>query len=298
MATLFLIIAVYWLMQRPDKRPAGDSHGRLTVTASVYPVYFFSREIGGDRAQVKNITPAGVEAHDYEPTAQDLIRIENSDLVVLNGAGLESWGDNLAANLDSRQSMVVASAGLADWQIGEEGQERADPHVWLSPVLAVKMVDNIRDGFIRADKANQDYYEKRAAALKTRLADLDVRYRQGLAHCRLSNIVTSHAAFHYLAQAYNLQPLAITGLSPDVEPSPAQLAELVNSIKDKQIKHIFFERLASPALSAMIAQEAGAATLVLDPLEGLVDADIARGRDYFTVMQDNLDNLRIALQCQ
>ena len=122
-------------------------------------------------------------------------------------------------------------------------------------------------------------------------------YRQGLSNCAEKNIITSHAAFGYLATTYGLNQVSISGLSPDAEPSPQQLADIVKFAKDSHVKYIFFESLVSPKLSQAIANEVGAQTLVLNPIEGLSDEELAQGKDYFSIMRNNLKNLQTALQC-
>ncbi|HTW96672.1 MAG TPA: zinc ABC transporter substrate-binding protein [Candidatus Methylomirabilis sp.] len=281
-----------------QNKPTPAAAGKIQVAASFYPLYYFAAQIGGDKAEVMNITPSGGEPHDYEPTAQDIAQIENSRLLILNGFGLEAWGNDIRQNLNPAKTfLVTASDGIISHQLTEEGQTMIDPHVWLAPELAKTMVDNIAVGFIKADPANAPYYQNNAAQLKDKLDQLDAAYRAGLANCQLKDIVTSHAAFGYLAQAYGLNQIAIAGLSPDAEPSPEQLAEIVKQARADKIKYIFFESLVSPKLSQTIATEIGAQTLVFNPLEGLTKDEIAQGKNYFTVLQDNLINLQTALEC-
>lgn len=280
--------------KKPAKQP-----NKLQVAASFYPLYFFAEQIGGDKADVINITPAGAEPHDYEPTAQDIAKIENSKMIILNGGGLEAWGQNLKQNINpSHTIIVVAGEVLTNQQFIEDGKSIIDPHVWLSPVLAKKMADKIVQGFVEIDSKNKDYYLKNRDALKAKLDDLDNQYKEGLANCNGKSIVTSHAAFGYLADTYGFKQIPISGLSPDAEPSPKQLAEIAKFVKSNNINYIFFESLVSPKLSDTIASEAGAKTLVLNPIEGLTNEQILQGKNYFTEMQNNLTNLKIALQCK
>ena len=271
---------------------------KLQVVASFYPLYFFTSQIGGERADVLNIIPAGAEPHDYEPTAQDIAKIESSDLLVINGGGVEAWANNIKENIDLKKTtIVIAGENLMTQQIVEEGEKIIDPHVWLSPVLVLQMVDKISTEFIKKDSNNTSYYQSNAKILKEKLASLDSDYKQGLSNCAEKNIITSHAAFGYLATTYNLNQIAITGVSPGSEPSPKQLAEVAKFAKDNNLKYIFFESLVSPKLSQTIATEIGAKTLVLNPIEGLTNDEIALGKDYFSEMRNNLANLKIALQC-
>jgi zinc transport system substrate-binding protein len=280
--------------QKPSVRS-----NKLQVVTSFYPLYFFSQQIGGEKARVINITPAGAEPHDYEPTAQDIAQIENSKLLILNGGGLEAWGAHIKQNLDSKNIVIITiGEGLINQQVSEEGGNATDPHIWLSPPLAKEIVDKITKGFIQIDPENVKYYQPNADRLKNQLSNLDKEYRQGLHTCLEKNIITSHAAFGYLATAYGLNQIPIAGLSPDSEPSPRQLAGIVKFAKINKIKYIFFERLVSPKLSETIAKEIGAKTLVLNPIEGLSNDEVSQGKNYFTEMRNNLANLKLALQCK
>ncbi|MCI4625704.1 MAG: zinc ABC transporter substrate-binding protein [Candidatus Magnetoovum sp. WYHC-5] len=272
---------------------------KLPVVASIYPIYFFSKAIGGGKAEVFNMTPSGVEPHDYEPTALDMARIEDSKLVILNGGGLEGWEKNVKKNIKSDHTLIViAGEGLANQQMVEEGKNTIDPHIWLSPTLAQKMVDNIATGFIQVDHANADYYKTNASTLKAKIETLDVAYKTGLKNCKEKNIITSHAAFGYLAASYGLKQVSIAGLSPDNEPSPRQMVDIVKFAKANNVKYIFFESLVSPKLSQTIANEIGVQTMVLNPIEGLTAEEVAEGQDYFTIMMSNLTNIQIALRCR
>ncbi len=296
----FIFLGIVLILIRTAGRPSKpDQRGRLRVVTSFYPLAFFSRQIGGDQAIVVNLTPAGAEPHDYEPTARDMAQIEGSQLLVLNGGGLEAWGANIRQNINPKKLLiVVAGQGLTNQQMNEEGRMMTDPHVWLDPPLAQKMVDHIVRGFIQVDPAHKDVYESNAAALKSKLSQLDAAYRQGLSHCGEKIIITSHSAFGYLATTYGLKQVSLAGLSPDAEPSPQQMANIVGFAKKHHVKTIFFESLVSPRLSQTIATEVGAQTLVLNPIEGLSDQELAQGKTYFTEMEKNLVNLRIALQCR
>jgi zinc transport system substrate-binding protein len=281
-----------------DTSPAPNTTSTIAVAASFYPLWYFATEIGGPNANVYDVTPAGAEPHDYEPTADAMARIESSRLLIVNGS-LEAWADRARVTLDpSRTQIVVAGGGLTTNHIVENGAERVDPHVWLAPPLAKKMVAKIKAGFVSVDPAHAAEYAANAANLDARLDALDTLYRTTLAHCDSTDIVTSHAAFGYLAAAYGLTQVPIAGLSPDAEPSPAQLASIVTFARDHHVSVIFFESLASPKLADTIANEVGARTMVLDPLEGLTAAEISAGKDYFTVMQQNLANLSAALICK
>jgi zinc transport system substrate-binding protein len=296
----FLILAVFALMRwgflRGNEAPRENTE-KLQVAASFYPLYFFAQEIGGDRAEVFTVTPAGAEPHEYEPTAWDISRIYGSDFLVVNGNGLEPWLQNIQKNLSAgKTKIIIVGEGLAVRSFSEE--EVIDPHVWLSPRLASEMAEKIKEEFIAQNPEHVAVYEANAEILNGKLGALDEEYSTKLSECSQKSIVTAHAAFGYLAVEYGLAQVAVTGISPDIEPSQQELAKIVDFARQYDIRYIFFETLVSPKLAEVLAREVGAKTLVLNPLEGLTLEEIRAGKDYFTEMKTNLNNLKIALECK
>lgn len=279
--------------------PPTSQSKKVQVVASFYPLYFFASQIGGDKADVANITPAGAEPHDYEPSTQDIAHIEKASILILNGGQLEAWGDKVKEDLNGKNVEVVTAAdGLANQDVQEEGELMKDPHVWLDPVLAKKEVQKIVKAFVKVDPANTVFYEANEKGLENKLDSLDQSFKTGLQDCQQKNIVTSHAAFGYIASRYGLKQVPISGLSPDQEPSPKQLADVAQFARANKVKYIFFETLISPKLSETIAKEVGAKTIVFNPLEGLTSDEQAAGKDYLSIQQDNLASLRVALECK
>ncbi len=280
---------------------------KLKIAASFYPLAELARQVGGDRVEVLNMTPAGVEPHDYEPTPRDIIKIRSAKVFLFNGGNTDAWAEKIQEDLKKRgvevvnMSETLAKSGeLLKGQEVVEVSEKAgfDPHFWLDPVLMQKQAMVVGDVLIKVDPGNAEYYTKTTADYVKRLADLDQKYREGLAHCQIRDVITSHAAFGYLARRYNLNMIYISGLSPDEEPSPRRLADIATLARQKNIEYIFFEPLASPKLAQTIAQEVGAKTLVFNPIEGLTDEEVQAGKNYISIMEENLKNLRIALRCQ
>jgi zinc transport system substrate-binding protein len=293
---LFFLGAFLWTGSKES--PVPEESQKIKVATSFYPLYFFAKSVGGDKVDVFNITPAGAEPHDYELTTADRIKIQKSRLLVLNG-GVEPWGDKISQTLNANNvKVVIAGESILTRQINEGESSVVDPHVWLDPILAKVEVAKITDGLVAVDGKDSGYFRDMQNQLDAKLDGLDKSYREGLAACQLKDIVTSHAAFGYLAARYNLGQVAIAGLSPDEEPSSQKLAEVANFAAKNKIEYIFFESLVSPKLSVTIASEVGAKTMVLNPLEGLSGEDTRAGRDYFSVAKDNLNNIKIALKCQ
>ena len=273
--------------------------GRLKVMASFYPMYDFARKVGGDRIQVKDMVPAGTEPHDWEPAATDIRNLEDADVFVYNGADLEHWAEDVLDTLEN-QDLVVSEAsdgvelldGGHDHAHGDEGK---DPHVWLDPMRAKQEMKNIRDALVKADPGNGDYYEANYEKYAGEFDELDQEFRDGLKGTKSRDIIVAHEAFGYLCNAYDLKQLAIEGLTPDSEPDPAKMQEVIEYAKKYDIHTIFFEELASPKVAKTVAKEVDEVTAVLNPIEGLSEEDIEAGEDYFSVMRKNLEALRKAL---
>lgn len=277
--------------------PPAAPDERLTVAVSIYPLAYIAGRVGGPDVRVAQATPDGVEPHDFEVTLATLASLEEAGGLVLNGDGVDVWAERAAPDVHDRGAfIVVASQGL-DTLPAADGETIRDPHVWLDPVKMQTIAQRIADKLSAADPGREKNYRANVTALKADLQELDEEYRTGLTDCALHEIITSHAAFGYIADRYGFTQLAIAGMSPEDEPSPRRIAELADLAKSKGIGVIFFETLASPKLSETIASEIGATTAVLNPLEGLTGDDREQGKDYLSIMRDNLTQLRTALRC-
>ena len=293
-----------------------SSEKKLNVMASFYPMYDFATKVGGDKVEVTNMVPAGTEPHDWEPAATDVKNLEEADVFIYNGAGMEHWTEDVLGALDNKELKVVeASRGLTLLEGKEEDEEETedsssdsdasdestdseityDPHVWLDPLNAKAEMENIKNAFVEADPDNKDYYEQNYEIYAEKFDQLDKEYTDGLADTKSKDLITSHEAFGYLCQAYGLNQVGIEGLSPDSEPDASRMNEIIKFAKENNVKTIFFEELVSPKVSETIADEIGAKTAVLNPLEGLTDDEISAGEDYFSVMESNLKTIEDAL---
>ncbi|WP_334137561.1 metal ABC transporter substrate-binding protein [Muricomes intestini] len=288
-----------------EKQVRSDSK-RLKVMASFYPIYDFAQKVGGDKVEVINMVPAGTEPHDWEPAATDIKQLEEADVFVYNGAGMEHWTEDVLDSLDNKGLTVVeASEGLElmegeahDEEEEAEHEEKGtsyDPHVWLSPMNAKIEMENIKNALADADPENENYYTKNYEKYAAECDKLDTFYKEGLADTKSKDVIAAHEAFGYLCKAYGLNQVGIEGLSPDSEPDPARMDEIIQFAKEHKVKTIFFEELVSPKVAETIADEIGAKTEVLNPLEGLSDEEMESGEDYFSVMETNLKVLKKAL---
>jgi zinc transport system substrate-binding protein len=273
----------------------GAADDRLRVVASFYPLFEAVREVGGERVQVSNLTPAGAEPHDLELNPDQVEQIEKADVVVVLGEGFQPAVERAAHQREGTTVVVLDHLDLA----GTAREERAgDPHVWLDPVMTSQIADVIGEELAQADPDGQAAYTAAATSYGERLVDLDRRYRDGLATCDRRVMVTAHAAFGWLAARYDLEQEAVAGVDPAGEPSPTRLAELVHVVRDRGVTTVFTETLVSPEVAETLAREAGVDTAVLNPLEGLSRKQLDAGEDYVSVMDANLMVLRTALGCR
>lgn len=280
---------------------AGTAQPKLNVVASFYIPYEFTKNVGGDRIEIKNLVPAGASAHDYEPTPADIKTVEAAQVFVYNGANMDdAWVKRLLGVVKNRDRLVVVEATkglpLRKAPQGEEAFE-FDPHVWLDPLLAGEMVKNIGKGLITADSAGRAVYEANARSYQSQLGALDGKIRLGLAQCRLRDLIISHQFLDYFAARYDLRAHALAGLEPE-EPTAQRLTELIELGKRLGIKYLFAERLEKPKALEVLARELGAKILTLDPIEGLSEEDEKAGKHYLAIMEENLSNLRIGLECR
>lgn len=259
---------------------------QMTVTTSFYPLYFFTKEIVGDKVEVINLTKTGNEPHDYEPSPRDIKIMENSKLLVVNGNSFESWLAEFGEQIGQTDTQILRVA------------ENSDPHLWLDPVLAQEQVRLITVKLQEIDPSNAVFYEKNSKILIQKLVELDAEFRTGLSECKENKIITSHSAFAYLAERYGLRQISIQGLNPDEDSSPAKIAATIDLVKENQIKYVFTETLVSPKIAETIAKESGAKILVFNPIEGLSEAEEKSGQDYFSIHKANLASLRLALECK
>ncbi|NHM30971.1 metal ABC transporter substrate-binding protein [Neobacillus terrae] len=301
---LLLIIAfiISGCSNSQDKEQSTKSAKRLHIVTTFYPMYYFTKQVVGNKADVDLLIPNGTEPHDWEPTTKDLANIQDSDIFVYNSRYFETWTKKMLTSVDTSNLKVVeASSGIKLINALEENKSELnsgsskDPHVWLSPVLAQHEVEDITRAIIKADAKNKNLYEENASSLKSKLSDLDQLYKTTLKTATQKQFVTQHAAFGYLAREYGLKQIPIAGLSPDVEPSMGKLQELAELTKKNNIKIIYFEGLTSSKVAQTLADETGAKTEVLNPLEGLTKEDQKEGLDYIGVMKKNLNKLKLSL---
>jgi len=294
---LLLLLAGLAPLAAAGCQQASPPEGKPLIVASFYPMYEFVRAVAADRATVLSLVPPGVQGHDWEPSPQDVAQVQRARVFVYNGAGFEPWAEKLIKEAANPATVVVAaSAGLTTARAGADGG--VDPHVWLDPVLARGEVEAIRAALDRSDPAGKTAYAANANAFNARLDALNLSFEAGLRDCARREVVVSHAAFGYLTRRYRLEQIAVMGLTPEAEPSPAALAGIVRLARQRKVTAIFLEPLVNPRLAETLAREVGVQILPLNPVEGVTTAEAKAGTGYVELMGRNLESLRAGLGCR
>lgn len=292
-------LALILLLLASACAPSDDPEegGRLDVVASFYPLAEAAERVGGDAVTATNLTPPGVEPHDLELSPEQVDSIATADLVLYVGRGFQPAVEEAVGAVAEGEAVDVLD-GLPLVAPSDDGNGSAtDPHAWLDPDLMAQIVSTVRTSLAELDPRRSSAFAANASSFAKELAALDRAYRTGLASCDRRLLVTSHAAFAYLAQAYGLEQVAIAGSSPEAEPSAEQIAELAERLRRDGVTTVFTESLVPEDLAETLAAEVGATTALLDPLEGLPQGEIDAGEGYGSVMRENLRALRSGLGC-
>lgn len=282
---------------------SSETEHKVKVIASFFPIFDFASNVGGDRAEVSSMIPTGIEPHDWEPTAQNLVAAKKADVLVLNGAGFEgNWVNNIETKfiVDTSEGIELVESGEAHIEEDEGFGGRHDPHIWLDPVLAKHQVEVIRDGFIAIDPDNADYYNSNAAKYIADLESLDASIRSELSTCEKSDFIAFHNAFSYFAKRYGLTSHSVhEGISPEGEVLPQRIREIKDLATQLGLDTVYSEDLVDPRLAEVIAGEIpNGRVLTLSPIEGMDREDQAQGIGYLEKMQENLESLKVGLKCQ
>ncbi len=282
---------------------------KISVVTSLFPLYEFVREIGGEAVDVKLLLPPGTEPHTWEPRPSDIIRIGRSDIFVYMGPEMEPWvSDILGALTNDSLQVIAVLVELENIQSVKERKEQEDPgevdehndpHVWLDLSHAINIVDLITETLKATHPQKGDVFSKNSNRYKDLLRELDSRFFSQLSACREKKFIYGgHSAFGYLARRYGLIQIPVYGISPDSEPSPRQVAEIVRTIRKNGIQVVYFEELVNPRLAQVIAEETRTTTLVLNPGGNLTATLWKKGVTFISLMEDNLMNLRKGLACE
>jgi len=276
---------------------ASSGTAELSAIVSFYPLYEFTKQVGQDKVNVSLLIPPGIEPHDWEPTVNDLQKMHEADLIVINGIGFESWADDIDT-INSDIIIVDTSKGISlildDDALRKDSnhfdRSTADPHIWLNPIKAQTQVQNILDAIVMIDPDNEKFYKQNAQSYQDKLDALDSKIRAELSSCN-KDFIAFHNAFSYFAMEYGLNQHSIVNSNePNIGPTLKTLETVINLAKTFDIDVVFTEESIDTRTSQVIANEIGARVLVLSPIETISDDS-----DYFLKMENNLSNLKEAL---
>ncbi|HEU5264531.1 MAG TPA: zinc ABC transporter substrate-binding protein [Gaiellaceae bacterium] len=254
---------------------SAEADARPTVVVGLYPLAWAAERLAGAEFRVVNLTAAGAEPHDLELLPRDVEAIRDAELLVFVGRGFQPAVEDAVVSRE-RPSLDLV-------------RKSEDPHIWLNPVRFSHAVERIAQEVGATGSVH---------GVMDELKRLDAEYRSGLADCERDVIVTTHAAFGQLARRYGLGELSLAGRTPEAEPSPRELEELIDSVLASGATTVFAEPLVSDEVAETVAREAGVMVATLDPIEGLSEERLEAGEDYVSVMRSNLAALRKALGCR
>jgi zinc transport system substrate-binding protein len=301
-----------------QKKEKTETAQKIQIITTLFPLYDFAKNIGQDKVEVVLLLPPGVEPHSFEPKPDDVVRINKADLFIYTGKVMEPWAADVLKGLDNKNLVVVDSSKDISFmeekgdhphehdkeqgkshEKEDEHKHEVDPHFWLDFANAGKMIDSILEGLVKKDPNNKDLYRVNAEQYKTKLNDLDRKFKETLSRCKKKIFVhAGHFAFGYLARRYGLTYVAAYGFSADAEPSPKKLIELTKTLKKHGLNHIYYEELITPRVAETISKETGATLLMLHGAHNLTREEFERGVTFISLMEGDLKNLEIGLQCQ
>ncbi len=322
MKIYIILIIVFSILVACSKSPNSrieevDKEANLIkVYTTFYPYYDFAQNIGENNIELHTIIPAGSEPHSFEPSLKTIAELENADVFIYNGLGMEPWADKVLNILKEDTYVVEASKAVdlikyndkldteTEDNHGHDHEEEIednhehgdyDPHIWVDPVNAIQISEMIKEAFIEVDNDNKNIYEENFHNFKQELEDLDLAFKEGLEDISNKKILVSHSAFKYLTNRYNIEEISVAGVSPHAEPTPSRLAELTKVANKNKINYIFFDALSSVKTAEVLANEANLEVLTLYNVEGLTEDQKNSNEDYVSLMYKNLDTLRKAL---
>ncbi|NUM35775.1 MAG: zinc ABC transporter substrate-binding protein [Candidatus Brocadiae bacterium] len=300
-----ILFVFLWILQACDSNIKQEQEKKIIAT--LFPQYDFTRQIVQDKVKVVLLLPPGVEPHSYEPTPRDIIEITKSSVFVYTGEHMEPWAQKIVQQSRGKSILILdASKGIE--LMSEEDHEghgpgcthhHKDPHIWLDPVLAQKMVDTIFQGITSVFPEHRDFFQKNAQGYKEQLERLHQKNKETLSKAKSKKILyAGHFAFGYFAQRYGLEHISpYKGFSPNAEPTPGRILELLNNIKDFHINTIFYEELLDPKIARVLSEETGCNIVPLHAAHNVSKEESASGMTYIKIMENNLKSLQEGLGC-
>lgn len=309
----------------------GDDSSKISIISTLFPIYDFAKEIGGDKVSVTLLLPPGLEAHSFEPKPSDIIKINKADIFLYTGKFMEPWASDISRGLSNNVKVIDASVGIemieglkhddedgevyndeevlkdereelykkGEYQELSEDDRHLDPHIWLDFENAKTIAITIASALKEIDPENATYYQDNLENYNLKLSALDDFYRATLSSCENREIIYGgHYAFGYLAKRYNLNYQAAQGFAPNSEPTASDLIYLVEEIKAYDIKYVFYEELLNPKIAETLASETNTELLFLSAAHNLTKDDYQNGATFISIMKNNLENLSLGLNCE
>ncbi len=276
---------------------------KATIAASTFSLYDIAKNIASDTTETFMIMPFGVDAHSYEPTPKDMIKISRSDMVLYSGAGLEPWIEgfefkNRAVDVSRHVELIELGKDKHRHDHGDHHHDRVDPHYWQDPQNMMLATERITQELISLFPKNRELYLKNRDSYIVMLKNLDKDYKMDLSQCQLDTIIVNHNAFSYLANRYGFHTEALSGLSPEAQPSAKTMIKLIKFIKEHKVETIFFEKFANEKTIKSIAKEADVSYDVLQPLGNITADEAKEALSYEDIMRRNLQKISKALKCR
>lgn len=305
--------------------PFVEKEGPLEVYTTIFPLFDFTKRIGGEFVNVTSLIPVGADTHTYEPTSKTMVEVSNSDLYIYNGVGIEGFANKIEKVLRKENVKILeASHGIEliafdddhdhhghffstvknkvlgffgfDVEDDHHHHGEEDPHVWLDPIRAIEVARNIKEALIELKPSQKDEFEANFLLLEADLIALDELYQNTLSNLKRDTFVVSHAGYGYWTDRYGVKQVGISGVSPTNEPSIKQIQDIIDFITETNINYIIFEQNIPTNIAESVREQVGAEILWLHNLEALVQDDVTNNEDYFSLMVRNLETLKIALQ--
>lgn len=300
--TFFLIIgAIFIALGNINKD--NKQRDKITVVTSLFPEYDFVKQIGKDKVDVKILLPPGTESHTYEPTPKDIVSINEADMFIYTSNQMEPWAEKIAESIDSKDTIILQAGqdiNLIEIEHDhEEGNEEhaTDAHIWLNPLNAIKMVENITDKLCEISKENEEYFRSNANAYIEELKKLDTEIEETVKSSKTKKLVFGgEFAYIYFLNRYNLEyATAYDGCGEGAEPSAKKIKEIIDTMNNEKIPVIFYEELSAGKIAKMIAEETDAKALVFNTAHNVTNADLENGVTYISIMRENVDKIKVAL---
>ncbi len=299
---VFFLITIFFGILSCKKESKSD---KIRIITTIFPLYDFAKQVGKDKIEVSMLLPPGAEAHSFEPTPQDIVKINESSIFIYISEYMEPWASKILKTI--KKDIIIIEAGKDIEMLehdedehdehGDEEQHK-DPHIWLDFEIDQKIVLKIAEELGKIDPLNREFYFDNAKNYNSQLEDLDKRYRETIKKCELKTIMYGgHFAFGYLAKRYGLTHISpYKGFTPNSEPAPQNISELIDTIKKNKIEYLFYEELLDPKVAKAIASATGVKLELLHAAHNLSKQELEQNITFLQIMEDNLVKFKKALR--